>query len=287
MKYVLALWLILASPAYARILGEFLRVDPHALPGDTEYNHLPLPGIHLHEANDWYGNTDKLMSGLGTLSISGIWKHFSTSLSGKGRLYTPILQTRNDQPDLTNKIGVFADSMETAWHNSITIYGQDSLGLKLNFGLAYTDVGNHGLVSLYQDIHKTLGYESLEDRWGSRLKDSFITTTYGGAIIFPLADSLNVLAGGSYLDSVAFHEKALELSVVMSFGRGFAASFKYMHVEQGRSEWYDFEPTRRQYIGALRLFGFYTPSFMVVPAHVKGDKYSQVYFSPISFTYPF
>lgn len=285
--YFFAALFFISLPSHARILGEYLRVNPHALPGDTEYHHLSLPGILFHESNDWYGNTDKLISGMGNITVSGVWRHFSTSLGMKGRFITPILQTRNDQNYLTEKIGVYADSMETSWHNSITIYSQESIALKLDFGAAYTDVGNHGLVNLYRQIHDRIGSPVKDEEFGSRLKDSFWVATYGASFVFPLLDSLNMMVGGSAYDSVPFHEKSLQYSLVFSNGRNFAASFKFMYVFQQRSEWYELLGHRRQYIGALRLFSFWTPSFMYVSPYVMNDKFGQVYFSPISFTWAF
>lgn len=285
--YLFAAFFLLSLPSHARILGEYLRVNPHALPGDTEYNHLPLPGVMMHESNDWYGNTDKLISGTGTLNITGIWRHLSTSVGMKGRFITPILQTRNDQDYLPEKIGVFADSMETSWHNSITLYGKESMAFKLDFGAAYTDIGNHGLVNLYQQIHDRIGSPTKDEAFGPRLRDSFIVSTYGVSFVFPLLDTINMMIGGSAYDSVPFHEKSVQYSFVFSNGRNFAASFKFMYVFQERSEWYELTGNRRQYMGGLRLFSFWTPSFMYVSPYVEGDKFGQVYFSPISFTWPF
>lgn len=113
-KVFLIFLFLLATSAEGKILGESIAVNPHALPGDSEATSLSLPGLRLHESNDYFGETDKLVSGGGSITLMGVWKHFSTSISHKGRFIQPILETRNDQSELDEKIGVYAESIETA-----------------------------------------------------------------------------------------------------------------------------------------------------------------------------
>ncbi len=269
------------------MLGESLSVNPYAMPGDSEMNHLTLPGIHFHEANDYFGKTDKLISGVGSLSVMEVWKHFSTSLTVKGRFIQPILQTRSDQPMLTEKIGVYAESMEVFWNNSITLYSKDSLGLKLSFGFGYTDLGEHGLVNIYRQIHDAVGSPVQDKLFGEKLKDNFRTSSYGVHFVFPVMDRVNFLIGTSVLNSSPLREDSYEASLIVSPSRSFALSMKYMYVDQERSDWWNLMEERQQFILALRLFSIWTPSLMYVGPYVKGDDYGQLYLSPISFTYPF
>lgn len=271
----------------AKILGESLAVNPYALPGDSEMNHLTLPGVRFHEANDYFGKTDKLMSGIGSLSIMEVWKHYSTSISLKGRFIQPILQTRNDQPMLTEKIGVYADSLETFWNNSVIFYSQNSVGWKLNFGMGYTDVGNHGLVNLYRQIHELVDSPIQDKLFGKKLNESFSSTSYGLNIIFPLIERVNFLIGASTFNSRPFREDAVETSLIVSPSKSFALSMKYMYIDQKRSEWWYLKPDRQQFILAVRAFTIWTPSLMYVSSFVKKDDYGQLYLSPISFTFPF
>ncbi len=224
---------------------------------------------------------------MGALSLLGVWKHFSSSLTIKGRLIAPILQTRNDQPYLQQKIGVFADSLESTWNNSITIYGNSGPGLKLELGFSYTDIGSHGLVKLYQEIHNKFGSPTKESEFGERLKESFRSSSYGAFLILPLGDHVNAITGVSVLNSRAFKEESIEGSVVVSLSRRFALSFKYSYVEQDRSSWYELLDYRQQYLVGMRLSSFWTPSLMYVTPYVEGDHFGQVYFSPIAFTFPF
>lgn len=208
MVKLFCLFFFFISVAEARILGESLAVNPYAMPGDSEMNHLTLPGIRFHEANDYFGKTDKLISGVGSLSVMEVWKHFSTSLSVKGRFIQPILKTRSDQPLLTQKIGVYAESMEAFWSNSITIYSKDSLGLKLSFGFGYTDLGEHGLVHLYREIHDRVGSPTQDKLFGEKLKDNFITSSYGVHLVFPVLEKVNFLIGTNILNSSPLRENS-------------------------------------------------------------------------------
>ena len=279
--------LIICFNVQARILGESIAVNPYALPGDSEYNHLGLPGVRFHEANDYFGKTDKLVSGIGSLSVAEVWKHFSTSLTLKGRFIQPITQTRNDQVHLARSMGVYAESMETSWNSSLTLYGREGLGFKLNMGLNYTDVGDHGLVDLYRRIHEAVDSPIKDDTFGRKLHQNFIGSSYGASFIFPVMERVNWLIGASIYNSKMLRENALETSLIVSVARSFALSMKYMVIDQKRSNWWDLTPHRQQFFIGLRLFTFWTPSLMFVSPFVKNDEYGQLYLSPISFTYPF
>lgn len=287
MLKVFCLFILFISTAEAKLLGESLAVNPYAMPGDSEMHHLTLPGVRFHEANDYFGKTDKLISGVGSLSVMEVWKHFSTSLSVKGRFIQPILQTRSDQPMLTEKIGIYAETMEVFWDNSITLYSKDSLGLKLSLGLGYSDLGEHGLVNLYRKIHEVVGSPVQDELFGDKLKDNYRSSSYGVHLVFPLLDRVNFLIGTSVLNSSPLRENSYEASLIASPSRSFALSMKYMHIDQERSDWWYLARERQQFILALRLFAIWTPSLMYVSPYVKGDDYGQLYLSPISFTYPF
>lgn len=286
-KSSLVFLIFLALPIKAKILGENIAVNPYALPGDSEAANLSLPGLRIHESNDYFGKTDKLISGGGSASVMETWKHFSTSLSLKGRFIQPILQTRNDQPLLVDKIGVYAESMETLWNLSYTHYRRNSIGWKFNLGLGYTDVGNHGLVNLYRQIHEAVDSPVNDNKFGEKLNESFRHVNYGVSAIFPIIEKVNFMLGTSVYNSRAFYEYALESSLVVSVSRNFAMSMKYMFIDQKRSNWWNLKANRQQFLLGLRLFTFWTPSLMYVTSYVKGDDYGQLYLSPISFTVPF
>lgn len=287
MFYFIFFLFFTSLPVEAKILGESLAVNPYAIPGDSEMNHLALPGVRFHESNDYFGETDKLVSGVGSLSVMEVWKNYSTSFSLKGRFIQPILQTRNDQPLLTEKIGVYADSLETFWNNSITLYSRNSIGWKFNFGFGYTDVGNHGLVNLYRQIHEIVNSPIQDKLFGKKLNQNFMTSSFGLNVIFPIMDRVNFLIGSSVYNSPMLYENSYETSLIVSPAKTFAISMKYMYIDQKRSEWWYLKPDRQQFILAIRAFSVWTPSLMFVSSYVKKDDYGQFYLSPISFTFPF
>ena len=262
-------------------------MNPYAVPGDSEGNHLSLPGIRFHEANDYFGETDKLISGVGSLSIMETWRHFSVSLSQKGRFIQPIIQTRNDQPKLKENIGVYAESMETFLNTSITLYSKKSMAFKINLGGAYSDIGDHGFVNIYRKIHEVVASPISDDNFGEKLKDHFYTSYYGFNFVFPLLDNVNYLIGAAAYNSSMMRENAIDSSLIISFSKKFAMSLRYTFVDQKRSDWWELKPNRQQFILALRLFSYWTPSLMYVSPFIKGDTYGQYYLSPISFTIPF
>lgn len=287
-KNYILLFLFFSLSAHAKILGETLAVNPYALPGDSEYHHLSLPGLRIHESNDYFGETDKMISGTGSLSAMGIWRHYSTSISLKGRFFQPILQTRNDQIYLQDSLGVYAETMEMYWNNSFILYGRKGPGLKINFGAGYTDAGDHGLVNVYRKIHEVVASPVNDAKFGNKLKTNFLSTNYGLSLILPLHKRINLLIGGAVYNSKPFKENALETSFIYNLlGRGYAVSLKYMYINQLKSEWWVPSSHRQQVILAFRLFSLWTPSLMYVSPYVKKDRFAQFYFSPISITYPF
>lgn len=275
------------SFAQAKILGESLMVNPYPLPGDSEYHHLSLPGIRIHEANDYFGDTDKLITGVGSLSLSGLWGIFSSSLSYKGRFFIPVIKTRNDQPELQETIGVYAEAVETYLNNAINIYDDSSFGIKLNFGVGYTDVGEHGMVNLYRQIHAAIDSPIKDEQFGEKLHDHFVTTNYGLDLVFPIGGHINFILGGMIYNSKPFKEEALSSSFVLSFNSDFALSIRHLYITQKSSEWFDLREYRHQVMGGLRLFKIWTPSIQYVTPYIKGDDFGQWYLSPLSLTYPF
>lgn len=272
----------------AEVLSEYVAVNPHALPGDSEFNHLPVQGLRVHEANDYIGDTDKYISGAGSLAVLGIWKHFSTSLSYKGRFLQPALEKRNDQPKLSTPLGIYAEWAEIMLNTSVTIYSKESWGFKLDGGVGYNDLGDHGLVNIYRKIHEIVASPINDKNFGPKLKDHYISSSVGAFVIVPISKTINFMFGHSAYNSKMFVENAVEASLVISASKNFALSMKYMNIKQERSEYYqNLRGHRQQGIVALRLFEFWTPSLMFVSPLLKEDDFSQWYLSPISFTYPF
>lgn len=285
----LFLCLIFSATAQASILKEYTHVNPFALPGDSEYTHLPLPGVRIHESNDWAGQTDKYMTGSGAAAVGYAWEHYAFSFGYKGRYITPAVKTKNDAQDLPQPLGVHAEWVETRLDQSVTLYSDKSWGLKLDFGLSYNDAGDHGFVNIYRDIHKAIGNDTSDSKFGEKLHDWFIGTNAGAFVLIPFGEKINFMSGYSTVNTKPFRDDAWESSIVVRASDDFAVSLKYMYVNQVRSDWYGdaYRKYRHQVVLGLRFFKFWTPSAMYVSPFLKGDSDGQLYVSPISFTYPF
>lgn len=289
MKLLPFLLLLLSfSAAASNVLDESLSVNPYTLPGDSEHTHLPLSGVRLHEANDFYGKTDKLTTEAVSLNVMGIWKkYFATSLGYKGRYVTPILRTKNGEGKLKKPIGVHAEWVELMLNQSITIFQDSWVSLKLDGGIGYNDFGDHSFADIYKSVHDEVGSPDERSQFGKRLDDNFISSTAAASIIIPIGHHINLITSYQVMNSKIFREDAQEASLIWSISKDLAFSAKYSFVKQIRSEFYDLKDHRHQYLGGVRLFKFWTPSIMYVSEYVKGDKYGQWYLSPLSLTYPF
>ena len=288
LKFIFVLSLLCSSAFAATIQKEYIGVNPHALVGDTEFNHLVVPGVLFHESNDHWGQTDKYMSGAGSIWAMYNWEHYSTSLSYKGRFMSPALEKKMGQKELATPIGFYAEWAETMWNQSFTIYDENTWALKIDTGLGYNDFGEHNLTKIYGAIHRAVGSPIKDDQFGEKLNDSFISTSAGAFVIAPISNTMTMMAGYSVYNSKAFVENSLEASTVLNFSRNWALSLKYMRVNQVRSEYYNnLRDVRHQYMAGLRLFTFWTPSIMYSSPLLKEDKYGQLYFSPVSFSYTF
>lgn len=287
MRIFYCVLIFISLTAEARILGESIAVNPYALPGDSDAVNLAVPGVQLHEFNDYFGKTDKLISGGGKLAAMQSWRHFSGSIGLRGRFIQPILKTRNDQPILTEKIGVYAETMESFLNLAYTFYNRNSLGWKFNLGAAYTDAGNHGLVNVYRKVHEVVASPVNDEKFGDKLHENFRSFYYGAGVIFPVFKIVNLYIGGSVYNSRPFVEQAYEASIVSSYSRWLAFNLKYQFIDQKRSDWWTIRSHRHQFLAGLRISQIWTPSLMYVSPWVKGDNYGQWYLSPISFTWPF
>lgn len=287
MKIILVFLLIVSGIASAEMLDESISVNPYALPGDSDANHLMVPGVRLHEANDWAGNTDKNVTESGSLTVMGnYWKWFSSSLSYRGRYVTPVLKTKNHEPALPTPIGIHAEWVELMLNQSMTFYTDKGWGIKLDGGIGYNDMGNHSFVKAYKSVHESIGNPDESDKFGERVDTNFISSTFGGGIVIPMGQ-VNLLAAYKSMNSEAFREDAIEGSAILSVSEDLAFSVKASFIEQKRSNLFDLKQYRSQYYAGVRLFKFWTPSVMYVTPYLKGDKYGQLYVSPLSLTYPF
>ena len=290
MKFFLLFLFFATLPSQARtVLNELIKVNPYTLPGDSEQNHLSVNGIRWHESNDFFGKTDKLMTQTSSLNVMGIWKdRFSTSVSYKGRFVQPILKTRYGAEELSTPLGIYAEWAEVMLNQSATFISNDSwLALKLDGGFGYNDFGDHAFADYHRKIHNFVGSKNEEHRYGKKQDENFITTSGAVSVIVPFNDQLNLMGSYQIMNSQIFRENAQEVSMVWRKSESFAASVKYSFVKQMRSELFDLQNHRSQFIGAVRLFKIWTPSIMHVSTYVRGDKYGQWYLSPISVTYPF
>lgn len=290
MNFLFICLLFITSPLWARqVLDEYISVNPYTLPGDSELNHLSLSGVRFHDANDFFGKTDKLMTEVSSFNVMDTWKkHFATSLNWKGRFVQPVVKTKYGEEEITPALGIYAEWAEVMLNQSVTLFQDDSwVALKLDAGIGYDDFGDHVFADVHRNVHSTVGSQDESDKYGEKLDDHFITTTTSASLIIPFSDQVNLMGSYQVMNSKIFREDAQEVSLVWRQSERFAASVKFSFVNQIRSEFYDLTNSRNQFIGAVRLFKIWTPSIMHVSTYIRGDKFGQWYLSPISFTYPF
>ena len=290
MNILFLLVIFVTSPSWARkVLDEYISVNPYTLPGDSERNNLPLAGMRFHDANDFFGKTDKLMTEVSSFNVMGVWmKNYATSIGYKGRFVQPILKTRYGEEELAAPIGIYAEWAEVMLNQSVTLFKDDSwVALKLDGGIGYNDFGDHVFADVHRNVHAAVGSQDQSDKYGEIQDDHFISTTAAASIIIPFSDEVNFMGSYQVMNSKIFRENAQEFSLVWRKSESTAFSVKYSFVKQIRSKFYDLLNNRNQFIAAIRLFKFWTPSIMHVSTYVRGDKYGQWYLSPISVTYPF
>jgi hypothetical protein len=290
MKVFLLLSLLITSSTWAgKILDESIGVNPYTLPGDSERTQLSLSGVRLHESNDFYGKTDKLVTEAMSLNVMSAWsKYFATSASYKGRYLTPVLKTKNGENPLPTPLGIHAEWVELSLNQSVTLFQDDSWGaIKLDGGFHYNDFGDHSFVKLYRGVHEAVGSPDETSKFGSPQDANFMSSSASGSVIIPFGEHINLIGSYQVMNSKIFREDAQEATLIWSVSKDLAFSAKYSFVKQIRSEYYDLKNNRTQYVGGVRLFKFWTPSIMYVSDYVKGDKHGQWYLSPVSFSYVF
>ncbi len=291
MRFILLILIFTALSSEAgTVLRELIKVNPYTLPGDSEQNQLSVTGLRWHESNDFLGRTDKLMTQTSSLNMTGIWKdRYSTSFSYKGRFVQPILKTRFGEEELPAPLGIYAEWAEVMLNQSVTLMSEKVswIALKLDGGLGYNDFGDHAFADYHRNIHSFVGSKNEENRYGKKQDTNFLTTSVAASVIVPVNDQLNLMGSYQIMNSKIFREDAQEVSLVWRKSESFGASVKYSFVKQMRSEFYDLRNHRTQFIAAVRLFRYWTPSIMHTSTYVRGDKFGQWYLSPISLTYPF
>lgn len=289
MKKLLGFFILFSHSLFADFLPESVRTSPYVLPGDIYEHQLTRPGVRFTETNDFYGQTDKQITEMGSLGISNIWKHYSYSFDITGRFVQPVLRTRNDRPELEEKLGIYAEWIEAKFNQSYLFYNDSGfLGLKLDLGLSTNYTGNFSFTDLYENIHEALNATIDSDKYGDRLEDDFYSMSYGAGVVFNLSKYINAYVGQSISNSHFMYERSHNFRLIYSDSKDFALSLKYMYIEQIRSHWYEaLNNSRVQGLLGLRVFGFWYPSVMYVSSYIPGDKYGQWYMSPLAFSFNF
>lgn len=235
--------------------------------------------------NDWLGNTDKHMTSKSVLGLSYTGNWYSLSLSSNWRVITPATKIRFNEPLLSDPVGIFAEWSETTLSQAIT------LGLlKFQVSYSYSDLDNHGMGRLQEQIHDLIDSNLYEAREGYEVRGNF--ESWGGelGLILPISQMTSFYLAGGTNNSEMMEIDYLQANLLFLFSKNFTISMEYKRIKQKHSEFYDnslLKPYRNEAGLGIKINDYWRIAFRYVSSYLEGDHYRQIFFDPITINIKF
>lgn len=256
---------------------------PFAALGDAGSLYLPTQGWTYHlNNNDWIGLTDKLMTGSTGLQLylepedaPDIGYEFTVY----GRLLTPIVQTRFDQPRLQPPPGVYADDLEIR-----TAFSRLIDNFKFEMSLSADLYGHYNGDEIQRQVHTLIGSSTSQENYGQKFHSSYLSGAVGGG--FFLAEDL--LAMIYFRQAAVMTDIMARLSATHSFGE-FQVGAQYEYAYQIYSNLYEnsaIAPTRESWAISFK-WHWYQLTYSYISRYLLYDKFGQYYIDPLIVSFEF
>ncbi len=287
----ICLSLLLGSPSLASTV--FKAANAPSAIGETGHLFLVEQGLLARPFyNDFYGETDKQLTGGMQLSYLSLWSKSSLESRIHWLAITPSFKERHQSEYLKEPIGRYADWIELQeTYSHLFNLGGELLRLQISLGLGH--IGNHGMKHLHRDIHKIIG-SSLQGLDYTQQPKGLAGSM---GLELGLIDNVGEIFGWrkeSMFNLGFFHNKFMtelylnqnhvfiidpqqRLGIEMRMIRQ-AESMIYLDSE--RLAW-------RFEVGAGYRYAWYRPSIKYVSPFLRGDQVGQTYLDLFAFYFAF
>lgn len=252
--------------------------------GDPGNLYLNTQGVTYHfNNNDFAGQTDKLMSGSTGLYYYRVPRegdaHDGYEYSMNARLLIPVVETRFDQPPLSEPRGVYGDSVEFR-----TGYSRIIEGFKVEGSLSADLYGHYNGDEIQKRIHTLIGSENHQDEYGKKFYSSYFT----GAIGIGRLIGSDVLVMFYYRNSAVIKDFDLRVNYKHQWG-DWQFGAQYLVAKQLSSNLYenaDLEVERHEWAVSVK-YKWFQSTFSYISPYLTFDRFGQYYIDPFIFSYEF
>lgn len=257
---------------------------PLASIGDPGNLYLNTTGLTYHfNNNDFAGQTDKLMSGSMGIYFYYLPKEKNTAegyeLSVNARLLIPVVATRFDQQNLPTPKGTYGDSIELR-----AGYSRIIEGFKLEASASADLYGHYNGDEIQKRIHRVIGSDNHQDKYGSKFEGSFLTGSLGfGKLLGP-----DLLAMIYYRNAAVIKDFIFRLNYKHQWG-DWQFGAQYLIAKQDSSNLYetsDLEEHRTEWAVGMK-YKWYQNSISYVSRYLSYDQFGQYYIDPLIISYEF
>lgn len=273
------------------IIGQFSIADwtlpntPAGNIGDPGFFYLPHPSINFQvNNNDFAGSTDKLMTGSTGIYVFLDGEQTEIRQTGYefaiiGKLLTPIVVTRFDQPPQKSYPGVYADGFEYK-----VGYSRIDRNIKFEASLSADLYGHYNGDEVQKRVHEIIASKDYTDLYGSKLHSSYLIGNVGLGRM--LGDYFLVMF--YYRNSATIRDLMYRISFKYEKGL-FGIGLQYERARQLESPLYGVENIQeyRTSWGISWKFSWYQMTFSYVSNYLKYDAFGQYYLSPLIVSYTF
>ncbi len=264
----------------------FQQANPFGPPGDLGTYYISKQSISLTPlVNDAGGNTDKLQTNSGVLTLNIPSSDFAFLLQGYWRFITPVAKTRNSTQRLADPFGIYADWM--GYEMSFTKRITDRL--KLEFAADYNMLRDWGYEYLHIGIHKRINSPVYVDFYGDLIEDFFWGG--GGKLTYAiaLADSIALQFAAGYDESRIMNSAFGQWNMVILFSEGFRLGFEANYIRMIESEYYGdlIKDYRFELGGALQMFEYIRVAVKRTSVYLKEDDTAQWHLDALNIHIPF
>lgn len=273
--------------------NSFLAADAKGAVGETSKLFLIEEGFFARPFyNDFYGNTDKHLTGGLNFGYTHICEKDSLESRFHWLAFTPTSYEMFGEEMLEEPVGTFADWMEIkeTWAHLFEYHDEI---IRVQFSLGFGHIGDHGMKQFHHDFHKFIGSPTE----GLEYTDQPIGTTFSWGFEVGLIEKARTVFGlrkesmltFGYSQNKFMWDFYVDHNEVLTWSPGIKTGLEVRMVRQTESEIFT-EKQRLAWRSELALglrFYWWRPSIKYLSPYLRGDQVGQTYLDVLSIYFKF
>lgn len=278
-----------AIPSLASAQSSFLNANAPGAVGESGSLFLVKEGFFARPFyNDFYGKTDKQLSGAFQFGYLSSWSDSSLESRVQWRMITPTFKEKYESQNLEEPVGRYADWIEwqEAWSKLYPVNGEL---FRFQIALGYGHIGNHGAKRLHRHFHELIGSPTEGLEYSNQPVGHAFSGGLEAGLISPerlLWDmKMESMLSVGYAQNNFMTDFFVTQNYVLGFSRDSEAALEMRLVRQAESSIFDDDDRLawRSEIAFGWRYDWWRPSIKYVSPYLRGDQQGQTYLDLLAF----